>query len=202
MSSPFHSLHFYLSRKVLDQVADEAGVPRIGDLRFRPAQTFDDPIVRQLIGSLVPSMARPEEANAVFVDHVALALAAHVAQVYGGMVPGRRLPRGGLAPYLERCAKELLSANLSGEIPLQRLADECGLSVRHFARAFRQSTGVPPHRWLMQHRVEQAKGLLRDSALPLADIALNCGFADQSHFTRVFTAIVGTSPGSWRRMRL
>ena len=81
----------------------------------------------------------------------------------------------------------------------RRLAEECGLSPRHFARAFRQSTGVPPHRWLMRHRVQRAKELLRRQALSLADIALRCGFADQSHFTRVFSREVGFSPGQWRR---
>jgi len=72
--------------------------------------------------------------------------------------------------------------------------DTAGLS-----RAFRQSTGVPPHRWRLNERVERAKDLLRDPALSLADVALACGFGDQSHFTRMFTAAVRLSPGLWRR---
>src|SRR6185436_18144716 len=109
--------------------------------------------------------------------------------------------RGGLSSRHERRAKELLRQNLGGNITLDQLAAECGLSIRHFARAFRESTGVPPHRWLLLQRVEQAKELLRRSAQPLVDIALACGFADQSHFTRVFTAVMGASPGNWRRMQ-
>jgi AraC family transcriptional regulator len=136
----------------------------------------------------------------LFLDYVVLALSAHMTHVYGGMHAIRGLPRGGLAPWQERRAKELMSATLYGEIPLSRLATECGLSVRHFARAFRQSTGIPPHRWLLQHRVDQARALLSNRALSLADIALSCGFADQSHFTRVFTAMAGASPGAWRRV--
>jgi AraC-like DNA-binding protein len=111
------------------------------------------------------------------------------------------IPRGGLAPWQARRAKELLNANLDGKLPLSQLAEECGLSTRHFARAFRQSTGVPPHRWLLSRRVERAKELLHDAALSLAEIALACGFADQSHFTRTFTTLVGLSPGLWRRMQ-
>jgi AraC-like DNA-binding protein len=94
----------------------------------------------------------------------------------------------------------LSGSAIAGEgMPLARLAAECGLSVRHFARAFRQSTGVPPHRWLLRRRVERAAELLGNRALPLADIAIACGFADQSHFTRVFTALMGASPNTWRR---
>ena len=94
----------------------------------------------------------------------------------------------------------MLDANLDGKLPLSQLAEKCGLSTRHFARAFRQSTGVPPHRWLLSRRVDRAKDLLRDPALSLAEVALACGFADQSHFTRMFTTLVGLSPGLWRRM--
>ena len=81
------------------------------------------------------------------------------------------------------------------------LARVCGLSTKHFSCAFRQSTGLPPHQGLLQRRVEKAKQLLRDSRSPLADVAADCGFADQSHFTRVFTRAVGISPGQWRRAR-
>src|SRR5262245_41374003 len=111
------------------------------------------------------------------------------------------IPRGGLTPWQVRRAKQLMHANLDEKLPLSRLAQECELSVSHFARAFRQSTGIPPHRWHLNQRVERAKELLRDPALSLADVALACGFGDQSHFTRTFTAVVRLSPGLWRRMQ-
>jgi AraC-like DNA-binding protein len=198
---PFHFLSFYLPRKALDRLTSEAGAQRIGDLRYRPAHGIDDSVVRQLLMSLGPALAKPEEASALFVDHIALALSAHIAQVYGGMRVARYPLRGGLAPWQERRAKELLNANLEGAIPLDRLATECGLSVRHFARAFRQSTGVAPHRWLLKRRVELAHKLLGNPLLSLAEVAVRCGFSDQSHFTRVFTAMSGASPGAWRRMQ-
>ena len=109
--------------------------------------------------------------------------------------------RGGLAPWQLRRAEALMSENLTVQVPLGQVAEECGLSVRHLARAFRQSTGVPPHRWLLNRRVERAKELLPDSNLSLSDVALACGFGDQSHFTRTFTAAVRLSPGVWRRLQ-
>jgi AraC family transcriptional regulator len=113
----------------------------------------------------------------------------------------RRLRRGGLAPWQERRAKELLIAHLDGEISLRELAREADLSRSHFARAFKETTGLPPHRWLVSKRIERAQEILINSTLSLVEVARLTGFADQSHFTRVFTSTVGISPGEWRRQR-
>jgi AraC family transcriptional regulator len=79
------------------------------------------------------------------------------------------------------------------------IARECELSVAQFARAFKRSTGLPPHRYLTERRIERARLLLMHSDLPLADVAVRCGFADQSHFTKIFRRSMAVSPGSFRR---
>jgi AraC family transcriptional regulator len=84
-------------------------------------------------------------------------------------------------------------------LPLAAVANACGLSLVQFAKAFRKTVGIPPHRWVMQQRVSLAKTLLRNGPMPLSEVALACGFSDQSHFTRYFSASVGISPGAWRR---
>ena len=84
-------------------------------------------------------------------------------------------------------------------VRINAAARECGLSSGYFTRAFRQTTGVSPHQWLIRKRVERARGLLLGNGLGLADIALVCGFVDQSHFSRVFTKFEGDSPGRWRQ---
>ena len=96
-------------------------------------------------------------------------------------------------------ALELIDARLDGELSVAEIARHCGLSPSRFRVAFRNTTGVMPHRWLTERRVDRAKSLLRQGSTSLAQIALECGFADQSHFTHVFTAIVGASPGEWQR---
>lgn len=197
---PYHCVMFHLPRKALDAVTYESSAPRIGDIRYIPGAALDDSVTRNLLTSLLPATACPSEASALFLDHVALALTAHVAHTYGGMKNGLNPLRGGLAPSQERRVKELMAASLSEDISLGLLAAECGLSSRHFARAFRQSTGLSPHRWLMKCRLERARELLADCHLSLSEIALVCGFADQSHFTKAFTASVGTGPGAWRRI--
>jgi transcriptional regulator GlxA family with amidase domain len=148
---------------------------------------------------MLPALHRPDQANQLFVDHVLQGLGIYIAQSYGGMRPLQPLIRGGLAVWQVRRAKEILSSNLDGRLPLKEVARECGLSASHFARAFRRSVGSAPHQWLLMHRVEVAKQKLRDGRLSLREIALSCGFADQSHLTQVFTRTIGTSPGAWRR---
>lgn len=195
----FHWIGFYIPRAAFDALADEAHAPRISELDYAPGRGFDDEIVRNLGTAMRAALARPEQASRLFVDHVTLAIAAHVAQFYGGLRRIAPPARGGLAGWQQRRACELLDANLTGETPLRTIAAECGLSVSHFSRAFRQSIGVAPHRWLLQRRVEVAKTLMRDRRLQLAEVALAAGFADQSHFTRIFSKTVGISPGAWRR---
>ena len=136
------------------------------------------------------------------MENVLLAIGAHVAKTYGDLKTEADARRGGLAPWQERRAKEVLTANLHGDIAVDAIAKACGLSNSHFSRAFRQSTGLAPHQWLLTRRIETAKGLLLRSRDPLSEVGLACGFADQSHFTRVFTRMVGTSPGAWKRQSL
>ena len=199
INNPFHSLHFYLPRGALDAIADEANARRIDALDYVPGRGCDDPTLRNLGEAMLAALQQPEQASRLFVDHLALAVAAHAAQTYGGMRPLTRPAKGGLATWQERRAKEQLSANLDGKIVLRDLASECGLSVSHFSHAFRESTGMAPHRWLLRRRVDAAKEMMEDRARSLAEIATACGFADQSHFTRTFSQTVGVSPGTWRR---
>ncbi len=196
INSAHHALHFYFPRTALNAIADSAGVQRIAELRRAPSR--DDCVVRSLAAVMLPAMRQPSQVTRLFVEHLTLAIGTHAAQTYGGM--GVLLPvRGGLAGWQERRVADILEAHLDGDIPLGRLAQECGLSPSHFARAFRRSFGAAPHQWLMRRRVERARELLRIPGRSLSDIALACGFSDQSHFTRVFRGHVGTSPGAWRR---
>ncbi|MGE7139272.1 helix-turn-helix domain-containing protein [Luteibacter sp. NPDC031894] len=154
------------------------------------------PAVRSLAQVLFESL-RAEAPNTPLLAHVALALRA----ILGCPAPrdDGATPRGGLATWQERRAIAYMDERLDQSFPVAAVAEACGLSVNHFSRAFRRSMGKPPHRWLLDRRIDRARELLRDTTLSLADIALACGFAEQSHFTRVFTRTVGMPPGAWRR---
>ena len=126
-----------------------------------------------------------------------LAFGTYVAGTYGGV----RSPRiaGGLNAWQRRAATEMIAAHLDGGITVEELAAVCGLSASRFAHAFRNSFGIAPYQWLQARRIDRAKTMLAGPAGPPADVALACGFADQSHFGRVFRRAVGMSPGAFRR---
>lgn len=195
---PYHCLMLYLPRSALLAMARKAGARRPGDLRHNRGEGINDPVVRHLLSSLLPAMAKPRETDRLFIDHVILALTSHIAFAYAGMEAAGDAP-GRLAPWQVRRVTELMTECPEEDLTLAELANECRLSVRHFVRLFRQSTGTSPHQWLLRRRVDRAIQLIRDSDLPLSAISLACGFADQSHFTRVFHAVAGVSPGEWRR---
>jgi AraC-like DNA-binding protein len=106
---------------------------------------------------------------------------------------------GGLAPGALRRVLGHIEENLDTQIPMATLARLAGLSVCHFARAFKQSVGVPPHRYLINQRLSVAARLIVCTDSSLMDVALTVGFCDQSHFTRLFSRSLGESPSSYRR---
>jgi transcriptional regulator of acetoin/glycerol metabolism/AraC-like DNA-binding protein len=110
-------------------------------------------------------------------------------------------PRGGLAPGTLRRVREFVESHLEAHIDLAALAAEARLSIYHFARAFRRSMGVSPHRYVLEQRVRRAKQLLLETDLPLATIASTAGFSDQGHFSRQFRGLVGATPSSYRKTR-
>ena len=198
LDQPYHDLFFYVPRSALDAIAEDADAPRIGGLKHN-STAFDDTTIAHLGWAVLPAVRHPDEANQLFLDQALLALGIHVAHRYGGMRPLSRPMLGGLAPWQMRRAEEMFCAKLDGSVSLKEVARECGLSVSYFSRAFRRSMGLPPHGWLLQRRIEVAKEKLRERQLSVSQVALACGFADQSHMTRVFTRMVGVSPAAWRR---
>ncbi|NEI72788.1 helix-turn-helix domain-containing protein [Rhizobium lusitanum] len=199
LNDSFHSVHYYFPRAALDAVAEEAGVPSVTDLHYNPGVCMDDPVVRDLTFTLLPLFADPQNVPRLFMDSVLVGVAHHVACRYGGMRVRPVTAASGLTRWQQVRAKELISANLDGNLPLAALAAECGMSMRQFLKAFKLSVGATPHQWLLRRRIELAQMLLRDPDLPIPAVASSCGFSDQSHLTRVFTAKVGMTPAVWRR---
>ena len=197
--SAFHVVNFCILQSTLDAVASEHGESGMGELVCPISSVRIDTVLKNLTLALLPALARPEQTNKLFVDYAARAAIVHLAKSYGSLRVRDQYGSGGLAPWQERRAKELLMTDLSGNVGLRELASACRLSASHFSQAFRRTVGSPPHQWLLAQRVERAKQLLLNTNQPLSEIALTTGFADQSHFTRVFTQRVKSSPAAWRR---
>jgi AraC family transcriptional regulator len=197
LPNPFDALVLYITQAALDEIAYAHQSPRVEQLVW-PQGAFD-PVVHHLGQTLLSSLERPHDAPKIFLDHVLQALNCHFVFSYGGVRISAPLFRGGLSSLQMRRATELLEAHLDGDIALQQVAEACELSVSHFARGFKTTFRTSPYRWLIERRVDRAKDLMRNSRLPLADIAIQCGFADQSALNRSFKRIHGVTPGIWRR---
>ncbi len=155
---------------------------------------LQDPVIQALGAASGRRWLRPEATSRLFVDHVLFAMRAHSGLALRH--PGGSLLAAGRAHDLASSARsEFIDAHLASNISLADVARECQLSVAQFARSFRRSTGMPPHRYLTERRVERARTLLLHSDLPLADVAVRCGFADQSHFAQGIRRLIGVSPG-------
>ena len=201
VQSPFDFVYLYFPQSALDRLADEYDAPRIVECSLQPGVSAPDPVVTQLAACLQRVVEPQDRASEVLTHHVTLALQTHFAQHYGGMRIRPDSARGTLAPWQLRLAKELLTAHFCSRVSIARISSECGLSASHFARAFKCSTGMSPYRWLVGRRIDKAADLLRHSALSVAEIALICGFSDQSHLTRMFATTKGAPPARWRRGR-
>ncbi|WP_082236580.1 AraC family transcriptional regulator [Pseudomonas sp. WCS374] len=124
-----------------------------------------------------------------------------VAHTKGAPLQGAEPARWGLAPWQERRAKELMLGNLTSRMKVEEVAEACKLSRSHFSRAFKVNTGVSPSEWLINARLERAKELLLSGTTAVSDVALACGFCDQSHFTRLFQSRIGSPPAAWRHRK-
>lgn len=196
LGGPFDFVLFEISPASLIKIAEDAEMPGLTCLSAETASK--DIVLANLARALIPALEKPEEASALFIDQMTTAIGTYLVQRYGGqpVTPDRSQK---LSRSHEDLAKSLLLENLDGNVSISEAAQLCNLSRGYFIRAFRDTTGMTPYQWVLRERIDRARNLLRSSDTPLAEVAIVCGFADQSHFTRVFSSIVGTTPGNWRR---
>lgn len=143
------------------------------------------------------ALARVCEVGDAFAAEGVIAEICHRLLTAPGAGTTARPVRGGLSPAVSRRVTARLREGLDRPVSLEDLAAEAGLSPFHFQRMFRASHGLSPRAFLEHLRVEEAKRLMR-AGVGLAEVASACGFAHQSHLTRAFRAVTGTTPGAWR----
>lgn len=192
---PTDELHLYIDPAFLADVAVEAGFdsPELIE-RF----AFEDPFLRQATRLLAEEMRDPQTAGDLLAESTGHAVALHLLRTHCAMRRRDiRLP-GGLSPAQLRRVRALIDEDITASLTLADLAGAAGVTRAHFARGFKASTGVTPHRHLTNRRLERARQLLAASALPIGDVAHAVGFSSQSHFTATFTRHVGLSPTAYR----
>jgi AraC-like DNA-binding protein len=161
-----------------------------------------DPMLHHLSRIMLRLLGEPKASKTKIGDPFVRSFYSHLLASYG--VEGSPLAElsGGLSPHHKRIVLEAFSQPSYIDLTIKYLANLCGLSAGHFARAFRESFGRPFHQHVMKTRIHRAKELLRDSELPLGEIARSVGYADQATFTESFARATKTSPGRFRRRHL
>ncbi|WP_283150012.1 helix-turn-helix transcriptional regulator [Silvimonas soli] len=163
--------------------------------QLRDLTYADDPVLAAYCAQIV-QLNWQDTASHLAANELAHGVLARLILEHSG--PRAYLPKGGLSAGARRQVIDYIDGHLDGNITLGDLARLAALSEFHFARAFRDSFGMPPHAWLSACRLQRSRTLLRDSNLPLVDIAAACGFANASHFSNRFRAAVGANPSQYR----
>ena len=195
------SLHIYLPAALLAGTALQELDVDPDRVRLQYEGGFRDPLIEQIAQAVRAEMAEPGPAGKMVAETLSHALRVHMLSRYSNLRPASvPLPpvRGALDVRRLARVKDFIDGHLAEDLSIDTLAAQACLSPYHFARAFKAATGTPPHRYVIERRIAQARMLVAERSLPLPVIAGACGFSSQAHFTRCFKRIVGVTPGAWR----
>lgn len=193
-------LQLYLRSSIFECAIEEMyGVE--GDLaELVPRFAVLDPLLEQLAVAIVAALREGLADDRVYIESMAQMIAVHLARNHSTRSRPRPLPAAdGLCPQKLRRLIEYIDAQIGGDLSLDAMAAEVGLSPFYLSRVFKARIGQSPHQYVIGRRVERAKALLRDTAIPIADVALAAGFSSQSHMSNWFRRVVGVSPAAYRR---
>src|SRR6266850_455116 len=203
---PLHVEHWFgssdlrrLSISISDDALTAACDAASGEVELRCEGSLVDPRVDALLASVNAERVAGFPNGRLFLDSVEQALAVALVNGYAVRRPSPRIYRGGLTPARLRRVTELVEAKIDDDLSLEELAESVELSRAHFSQMFRKSTGQSPHQYLLRHRVEHAKKILRAPNMRVLDVAVACGFKTQQHFARVFRQMCGISPTEYRQ---
>jgi AraC family transcriptional regulator len=169
---------------------------RGADRQFEYLGASHDPLLAQIVTALSQEIGGGL-GDGILIESLGVAMCIRLARQYLGRLP---LPASkGLSEERLRRVRDYIEAHLDRDLSLTALAEVARLSPYHFSRSFKEATGLGPQRFVTQRRLERAKALLRRTARPLAAIARDTGFADQSHLTAVFRRETGSTPGRYRQ---
>ena len=198
LRSPGEALHLFVPNRFLKQLGEEGGTP---GLSLRKTIFEVDYHIGFLGRAIADSILADDSGSRLYADSLCTAVVARLLNRFSnGEHKSSGRPRG-LSGWRLKKVREYIDAHLDRPISLQDLADTAGLSRMHFASQFREASGVRPHEYLLQQRIERSKELLLRSQCPIIQVALSVGFETQSHYSTIFKRMVGETPTEWRRLR-
>lgn len=199
LSAPTETVHFYMRHHIWEEVVMDMTGKDPSRVRFDSRLIMSDPVLVSLFSTAVEGMlSRIREP--FLTDHLSRTMAAHILTAHMGISPTWKATTGGgrHSPEVSR-AIEYIHANADRSIGLQDVADAAFRSASHLARLFTAEVGMPPHRYLINVRLQRAQQLLARTNTPIAQIAFDCGFSHQEHLTRTFRKFMKTTPAAYRR---
>jgi AraC family transcriptional regulator len=194
---PVDVVQLYLPHTTLQRVADEADTGELIDLLERTGHP--DPATSGLILSAADSLDGNGALDALFRHQLTDLVATRVLSAHTGSTTTIQPVMGGLPSKVLLRATERLRSESDADVSLAALASDAGLSRFHFCRAFKESTGLSPHAWLRQYRLEQATNMLRGTDESVVSIAAALGYSSQTAFAAAFRKLTGETPSEWRR---
>lgn len=191
-------VHVYLGQDELTSTCKQMYERDVTDVDLRDELKANDPAIHRTAMALTTEAAQGRAGSKLLIDSLTTQLCVHILRRHADVLFRETACRDALTFAQERTVRDYVRTHLNRRISLDDLANTVALSRFHFARRFRRSTGTSPHEFLLGQRVERCKAMLARTDVPLVDIAARCGFADQSHMTRVFKNHVGTTPARYR----
>ncbi len=195
---PVHSLHIHLDPPLFDRTVEELTDRDPARITLMEHAGFSDPLLWQIGLTLGNELKNPSTMSALYAQTTAQMVVVHLLRHYATNQVVVKEHKQGLTMKQMQRVKEYIQVNLTKDLTLEDLAEQTGYSPYHFARLFRQATGDTPHQFVIRHRIKEAQHLLRNTDLPIAQIAIETGFTHQSHLTRVFKRFVSTTPKAFR----
>jgi AraC family transcriptional regulator len=178
-------------RYVADVVGDGSVASDVG---FASQRSTPDPVVGRYVEALCSELTTDSPNGLLYVDTLTIGLVLHLLTNYALAQSRVPLPRGKLSRYQLQTVVDFILSHLDHDVPLTTVAEQAHVSAFHFARQFRETVGLTPHQFVLRQRIQKSINLMRAGRLPLAQIAIECGFYDQAHFTRTFQKVTGTTP--------
>jgi AraC family transcriptional regulator len=189
-------LSIHLDPAFLARAAAEASVS--DKVELVEACSVSDPVIRQIGMALKAEVESEGPASRLYAESLANVLAVHLLRHYTQEGDRVRASLGGLSGRKLNQVTEFIQDNIERDLGLTEIAEAVDLSPFHFARSFKQATGVSPHQYLIKSRIERAKALLADSELPIVEVGFRAGFKNQSHFTTLFRKLTSLTPKAYR----
>jgi AraC family transcriptional regulator len=193
--TPARLIYFYFEPAILEAFAGD----EIGETTLRPRLFFEDRTLLDSALKLKRLIESPASEDSRYFDALGAVLIHELLRMGRGVSRSEPPIRGGLAAWQQRLVTNFIEEHVAEPIPLQTLAELARLSPHYFCRAFKQSFGVPPHRYHNVRRIERAKVMLAGSAHSVTEIGLRLGFSETSSFSTAFRKATGLTPTAYHR---